>query len=398
VLKRSSRYGVVLPFAFVLLAAACGKSTTATSTSAGGTAGGQQTVAIAFFGAQTGSDANLGINESNGAQLAIDQANAKGDLPVKVILKPFDTQGDPAQAQTVKDKVVSDNQVLAIVGPAFSGESKAANPTFEQAGIVLITPSATNPTLSQMNEKVFHRLLATDEVQGREGSSYIAKGLKAKKVAIIHDNSEYGKGLAEFVQKGVQAAGLQNNVFDAIDPKATDYSAQVNKVKADSPDVVFFGGYYSAAGLLVKQLRDADVKATFLSGDGSKDPGLVQSAGQPASEGVQVTCPCADPSVATDQASKNFTSAYRTKYGKDPGTYSAEAFDSTNIFLDSIRKGNTTRASILDYVNTKLGTYHGLTKDVTFLANGEISPGTIYIYEFKVGKVTEKGTTTELSK
>src|SRR5712692_5842690 len=144
-----------------MLLAACGKDK---KTETGSTD--KKTVTIAFVGAQTGDNANLGLNISNAAAMAIEEANAKGDLPVKVVLKPFDTQGLPEQAGNLKDKVVSDKTVVAIIGPAFSGESKAANPTFNQAGIPLISPSATNPTLSQQGWKVFHRVLANDTAQG----------------------------------------------------------------------------------------------------------------------------------------------------------------------------------------------------------------------------------------
>ncbi len=400
---RSSRWATVL-VAATLLASACGddeKEATTGGTSPSGTEttdAAPGSLVLAFVGAQTGDNANLGINISNAVQLALDEANAKGDLPVKVSLKTFDTQGTPEQAALLKDKVVADGSVVGIIGPAFSGESKAALPTFDQAGIPVITPSATNPTLSEQGWKVFHRLLANDTAQGTETANYISKGLKATSVAYIHDNSEYGKGLVDVVKAQGDKLKIKAAVFDAIDPKGTDYSAAVNKVKASKAPVIYYAGYYSEAGKLAKQLRDAGVTATFLSGDGSKDPGFIAAAGAPAAEAAELTCPCADPAVATDPASVAFTAAYTKKFNKAPGTYSAEGYDTANIFVAAVKAGNTTRETILKYLNEGFPGHKGITKDVAFTPTGEPTTGAVYVYTVKDGKITVKGTTTELAK
>ena len=380
------------------LLAACGDDNKDTASQPGSVSStARPTVGVAFVGARTGDNANLGINIYNGALLAVDQANAKGDLPVTLALKPFDTQGDPAQAQTLKDQIVADSQIVGIVGPAFTGESNAANPTFDAAGLALVTPSASNPSLSTHGWKVFHRIIANDEVQSKEQANYLAKGLKAGSIAFIHDNSDYGKGLADLSRSATEAVSIKTDMFEAVDAKGTDYSVAVNKIKAAGSPVVFYGGYYNEFGRLVKQLRDAGVTATLISGDGSKDPGFVTSAGEAASEGALATCACADPTVATDSAAMEFTAAYQAKFGSAPGTYSAEGFDAANLMIESIRKGGITRPAVLDYLNNKLGTFKGLTKDITFLENGEIATGSVYVYEYKGGKVTVKGTTTDLA-
>ncbi|MGH9022611.1 MAG: branched-chain amino acid ABC transporter substrate-binding protein [Acidimicrobiia bacterium] len=357
----------------------------------------KKVVALAMVGALTGENANLGINVQNGAQLAIEEADKAGELEVEVVVKPFDTQGDPAQAQTVKDQVVADEEVVGVIGPVFSGESKAANPTFEEAGLALITPSATNPDLAKQGWKVFHRLLANDDVQGSEAAKYLAQGLDAKNVAIVHDNTDYGKGIAEVVRRTLTELTVKVDLFEAIDPKATDYSAAVNKVRARKSPVVFYGGYYPQAGRLVKQLRDKQVTATFVSGDGSKDPGLLESSGPEAAEGMLITCPCADATVATDQPSKDFAEAYTKRFKQAPGTYSGEAYDTAKIFLEAIRADNTTRESILEFLSTELGTYRGITKEVTFQPDGEVTASAVYVYAFEAGALVIKGTTTELS-
>jgi branched-chain amino acid transport system substrate-binding protein len=397
--SRWSQAAAVLVAATMLLAACGGNGETERSGSPGGqdASAGKKTVALAFVGAQTGDNANLGINISNGARQAIDEANAKGDLPVKVTLKIFDTQGSETQAPGVAQKVVADSSIVGIIGPAFSGESNAANPIFDQAGIPLITPSATRPSLSQQGWKVFHRLLANDTAQGTESAKYIAKSLKVTTAAFIHDNTDYGKGLVDVVKRESEALGVKTAVFEAIDPKGTDYSATVNKIKASRAALVYYAGYYAEAGRFIKQLRDKGVTATFLSGDGSKDPGFVQAAGAPAAEGAELTCPCADAAVATDPTAQAFAAAYTKAFGQPPGTYSGEAYDAANIFLAAMRAGKTTKGDILTFIDRDLGTFKGVTKDVTFREDGEITTGTVYIYVVKGGKITVKGKSTELA-
>ena len=243
-------------------------------------------IALAFFGAYTGPNAGLGIPIYNGEKLAIDQFNAQNPN-CQVGLKKFDSQGSPDQAPQLARSVVGDASVVGVVGPAFSGESKNANPIFNEAGLPIITPSATNATLQQQGWTIFHRLLANDDTQGPGVAKYITTTLNAEKVYVIDDASDYGKGLAQTRQRRARPA--RSSGQDEIDPKATDYSATVTKVKAASPDAVFYGGYYSQAGPLAKQLKDGGVKATFVSGDGTKDAGFVKLGGD-ATEGAILSC------------------------------------------------------------------------------------------------------------
>ncbi len=394
---------VVLLLAAAMVASACGADvreagTKGTSPDARERTGGEdgRGLTIAFVGAQTGDNANLGINISNGIQLALDEANARNDLPQKIRMRAFDTQGLSEQAAVLTEQVISDDSVVAIIGPAFSGESKAAIPAFDQAGVPLITP-ATSPTLSESGWKVFHRIVANDTAQGTETAEYIAKGLRAASVAYIHDNSEYGTGLVGVVRAKAERLDVRTALFDAIDPKAHDYSAAVNKVKASKTSVVYYAGYYAEAGRFAKQLRDAGVRATFLSGDACKDPGFIEAAGPLAAEGAEITCPCADPVVSTDPSSVAFTKAYTKEYGKAPGAYSAEGYDAANILIAAIKAGNTTRETILRYLNVAFPGHKGITKEVSFTPTGEITTGDVYVYGVQGGKITVKGPTAELA-
>src|SRR5262249_2762636 len=203
------------------------------------------------------------------------------------------------------------------------------------------------------------------------------KTLNGKKVAVIDDASEYGKGLADIVNQQLQDGGAQVVATDSIDPNADDYSSTVNKVKAAAPDTVFYGGYYAQAGKLAKQLKDAGVTAQFVSGDGSLDPGFIESAGDAPAEGVGLTCPCAPPP-------DDFATAYKDKFDTDPGTYSPEAYDSANIILQAIKAGKYDRESINSYVSDI--DYTGITKNFKFDDKGEVEAITIYAYKVQDGK------------
>lgn len=361
-----------------LVAAACGSDDNGNNETSGG-GGGKcpDGMAIGFFGALTGDNANLGINIRNGAKLAIDQWNDKNP-DCKVELKEFDSQGDPTQAPALAQKAVEDKNIVAIVGPAFSGESAQANPLFNEAGLPIVTASATNPDLAKQGFKIFHRALANDAAQGPAVAKYILDQLSGKKIAVIDDASEYGKGLADIVRSEIKDGGGTVSTSESIDPKADDYSATVNKIAADKPDTVFYGGYYREAGLLVKQLRDAGVDAQFVSGDGSLDPGFVKNAGASAADGAVITCPCA-PSPA------DFQTSYKDAFDKDPGTYSPEAYDSANIILQAVKAGKTSREDINTYVSDI--DYKGITKDFKFDKTGEVEAITIYAYPVADGKI-----------
>ncbi len=390
-IKRSFGLAIGMLAATGLLAAGCGDgddevtSGTSTSGGSGATTGGggncPKDAKIGFFGALTGSDAALGINERNGVRVALDRYKKESGCEVK--LEEYDSQGDPAQAPALASKAATDTKVLGIVGPAFSGESKTANPIFNEAGLPIITPSATNATLSKNNWKIFHRAVANDDLQGPAASKFIL-GKGAKKVAVIDDASEYGKGLADTVRTKIKEGGATTDVNEAIDPKGSDYSSTVNKVKAANVDAVFYGGYYESAGRLMKQLRDGNVAATFVAGDGSLDAKFIDSASGKG-EGAVLLAPGAY--TATDQT---FVDDYKRINNVDPGLYSVEGFDAANHFLAAFKAGRTTRADVNTYVSST--PYKGLLKNYQYQADGELQGGgDIIVHEVKQGKITLVG-------
>jgi branched-chain amino acid transport system substrate-binding protein len=381
-----------------LVAAACGdddgsSDTTQAATTAAATSVAPDTTApagvtcenvtIASQGPLTGDAAGLGKPITQGAELAVTEFNA-ANPGCQVKYQAEDSQGDPAQAPAIAKKLVDQADVLGVVGPAFSGESDATGPTYTEAGLVTVSPSATRVDLTTKGYTSFHRVLGTDGVQGPGIARHIVNVLKPAKAAVIDDASAYGKGLADIV---AEALGDKVAVTDTIDPKAQDYSAAVTKVADAGVDVVFFGGYYEAAGRLAKQLRDGGVTAQLVFGDGVKDAGFITAAGPEAAEGATITCTCAD--AAALPAGADFVAAYTAKYGEAPGTYAAEAYDAANLLLSGIAAGNLDRASLMAYV--KGASFQGITKLIKFTPVGEVDSTTTYAYVVEGGAIVGKG-------
>ena len=358
-----------------LALSACG---TTGGTSSTATAGKKCDAKIGMFGALTGPNASLGIYIRNGVNLAISQYDAKNSA-CKVTLVNFDSQGDPTQAPGLAKKAIDDKTIVGIVGPAFSGESKAADPLFNEAGLVTITPSATAVVLSTHGWKTFFRNIGNDATQGPAAARYIKDTVKSKKAFVIDDASEYGKGLADIVRKDLGALVVGN---DEIQQKQTDFGPSVTKVKASGADTLFFGGYDPEAAPLIKQLRDAGWKGTFVSDDGVKTQTFPDNA-KSAAEGSILTCPCATP-----ESAPAFAADYQKAYNSAPGTYSGEGFDSANILLDGIAAGKD-RASMVDFV--KSYDKKGVTKQLKFDSKGESTDLHVFAYKIANGKIVTVG-------
>lgn len=330
---------------------------------------------IAYAGTINGANAALGQNILNGAKLAVDQHN-KANAGCQVKLEQFDTEGTPDKAPGIVTQIVNTPAIIGVVGLPFSGESKAAGNIFNSAGLVTVTPSATNPTLSENGWKTFFRGLGNDNTQGPAAAKFITGDLKAAKVCVIQDDSDYGTGLATSITK---ALGSKLSCSDKVKTKQTDFSAVVNKIKNDKPDAVFYSGYYQEAAPFAQQLNDAGVTAKFVGPDGVKDDEFVKGAGEAATK-AYFTCPC----VPADQFTK-FTTAYQAAAGKDPGTYSPEAYDLATILLKGIDSGKKDRAGLLDFVKSYDG--QGITKHFKWNDHGELASTTVWTYKVSNGKI-----------
>ncbi len=332
-------------------------------------------ISFGFMGALSGDNGALGQNMVDGANIAINEWNA-ANKNCKVTLKKFDSQGDPAQATPLAPKAAADKSMVAMIGPGFSGETKAVMPVLEAAKLAMITPGATNAKLQTNGWTKFHRILANDDKQA-PGVVKLIKAKGFKKVGVIDDASEYGKGLADTVRSQLGALKVAD---DTIDAKASDYSAAVNKMKAAGVDAVFYGGYYAEAANLLKQMRDAGVTATFVAGDGVLDQKFIDNAGAKVAEGSLLTA-----TGAPSNVNPAFLAKFQKAYGKDPTLYAPEAYDCAKVFLDALAAKKTSRAAVAAFVET----YNkpGVTKTIKFAADGEVAGDAVYAYAVKDGKI-----------
>ncbi|KWV33515.1 MULTISPECIES: branched-chain amino acid ABC transporter substrate-binding protein [Micromonospora] len=331
---------------------------------------------IGFFGPLTGDAAGLGIHMRNGTKLAIDQYN-KDNADCKVNLSEYDSQGDPAKAPALAQQAVGDTKVVGMIGPAFSGESEVADPIFEEAGLPIITPSATRPSLSTKGWKIFHRGVGNDTSQGPAAGRYIKNVLKSDKVYVVDDQSAYGAGLVDEVKKVLGTVAGE----DKVQVKQTNFSAVVTKIVGSGANVLFFGGYYTEAGLLLKQLKGAGWKGTMVAGDGVNDANFVKVAGQQVAEGTVLTCPCAPATAAKGTFVTDYKAAFENA---EPGTYADVSYDITKIFLEGIKSGKASRADLLAFVKSynKAGGATGVT--YKFEPTGELDPAQVLVWAFKV--------------
>jgi branched-chain amino acid transport system substrate-binding protein len=325
---------------------------------------------IAMAGALTGPNAALGINILNGAQLAINQFNA-ANAGCQITLKQFDTEGDPQKATQVAPQITGDASVIALLGPAFSGETKATGAIFNQSGLISVTASATNPGLTTNGWTNFFRGLGNDNSQGGATANWLTGEKGYTKVCVVQDNTDYGVGLAEVVTETLGAAA-DGNCAVKVKTGDKDFSAGIQLIKGEEPEAVYYAGYYAEAAPFVQQLRDAGVTAEFVSGDGTNDPQFVEQAGE-ASKDAILTCPCGP-------APDDFAATYETEFNIAPGVYSVDAYDLATIMVTGISEGKVTdRASMIEFFKTYDG--QGVAKAYKWDSSGELAVANPWLYQ-----------------
>ncbi|QUF03185.1 branched-chain amino acid ABC transporter substrate-binding protein [Actinosynnema pretiosum subsp. pretiosum] len=384
-----ARLGRVLALAAAssLVLAACAGGGGGSSTGSGD----GSTVKIGFMGDLTGENSAIVIPPRNGAKLAFDEYNAKNPK-VKIELVEYDSQGKPEQATSLITKAVGSDKISALIGPAFSGESKAIGGVLDQNKIPSISPSATNPGLAANGWSFWHRVVANDDDQGPGIADFLVKAKSPKKAFVLSDDQEYSTGLADAVAKAFEGAGVAVEK-DRFSKDASDYSSVVTKVASANPDVIVYGGYYAQAGRLLKQLRDSNVTAPFASGDGSLDAQLVSAAGAQAAEGAILACPCNIPSADVTGPLKSFYDNYKKATNADPAIYATEGYDAATAYIKAIEAGNTTSEKINDFLKT--ADFEGVSKPIKFKANGEPENNAIFIYQVKGGVLKLLGAADE---
>jgi len=333
------------------------------------------------------------------AKMAFDDANKAGDLPVTITLEAQDTQGDPTQASSLVNKFISDDSVIGVIGPAFSGESGAVGDTLDQAGIPFVTQSATDDALATHGWTHWFRSLGNNSSQAVPEADYIGKVLKPNCAVVAQDGSAYGKGLAQIANDQLGKDGVKVSSQEQVDPNSKDFSALVGKVQSSGCTALFYGGYSPQAGPIRKQLTQAGLdNVTVVGGDGIKDDAFLSLAGT-AGEGTVAGCGCADVNGSTDPAAVAFVKEFTDTYNAPPGIYAAEGWDVAQIYIAAFKAGNTDRESVTKFI-AGLSGMKGLTKTYSFQANGELAADAVqtYFYQDKSGKWELLGTSGDLLK
>ncbi|MGH8669205.1 MAG: branched-chain amino acid ABC transporter substrate-binding protein [Burkholderiales bacterium] len=343
-----------------------------------------QEVRIGHVAPLTGGIAHLGKDNENGARLAVDEANeAKvqiGGQAVKFTLVAEDDQADPKVGTTVAQKLV-DAKVAGVVGHLNSGTSIPASPIYNQAGIPVISGSATNPKLTEQGFKNQFRIVGRDDQQGPAIASYLAGEKKPKVVAVIDDATAYGEGIANEVEKTLKAAKIQVLPREKGTDKTTDWKAILTKLRGRNPDAVFYGGMDATGGPLLKQGRELGMKAVFSFGDGACTDKMKELAGD-AAEGLL----CSQAGIPPQAASKKFLDAYKQKFNTDPILYAPFTYDAVNLLIEAMKKANSAEPAKYLPELQKIS-FSGATGSISFDDKGDRKDAEITIFTMKGGKI-----------
>lgn len=344
-----------------------------------------ENIKIGVQGAHSGDLASYGVPSLNAVKLAVEEANANGGINGRMIeVIAQDDQCKPEMATSAATKLISD-KVDVVVGPICSGPTTASLPLFQNAGLIAISPTATTPALTEEGKNpLFFRTVAKDNAQAQLTSAFMLNKLKAKKIAYLHDNGDYGKGFADYNRELMEKGGAETVLFEAVTPDAVDFSAVVRKLRRAKPDIVVFGGYQPVASKLVQQMRRDRLDVPFLGPDGVKDETFLKMTGKD-SEGVYASYP---KDTTTLEQYEKARQAHLKAFGAEPGFGFYNAYAATQAILNAIEKTNSTDVKVLEQalrenlVSTPLG-------EIKFNSKGDAAGMALSIYQVKDGKFTE---------
>lgn len=339
-------------------------------------------IKIGSVGPITGDQASLGLDQLRALQIAVDQANAKGEIIPGYTLEivSLDDQHNPAQAVAMAKRLSSDQDVAAVVGHVNSSCSLAAGPVYQNARLVQISPSSSNPEISRKGYDTFFRTAATDDIQGPAAASFAFNQLKARKIFIIDDKTTYGKGIADEFEKEIARLGAIVLGHEGITQGEKDFTPLLTKINALNPELIFYGGMYPEAALLVRQSKALGLAAQWIGGDGLYVSAFIDLAKEDA-EGVYCTFNGVD--VSALSGAKDFLRKYQARFGSQLGPYTAYAYDAANIIIDAIRRAaKKGRQEVLASVRSTKD-FPGIVGVTNFDEKGDSTIGIISVYRVK---------------
>ena len=367
---------MTLGLAALLLAAfACERRDGSGTTNAPADSGG--TILVGVYGDLSGQTSSFGESTRNGAQMAIDEINAAGGINGRKLQAVVeDDQGQPQQASTVVAKLINQDKVVAIIGEVASTNSLAAAPKAQEAKIPMISPSSTNPKVTQVGDYIF-RVCFTDDFQGAVAAKFATNTLKAKKAAILGDfNSDYSKGMTQYFVQEFTGAGGKIVAQQSYTQTDADFKGQLTSIRSAAPDVIFVPGYYGQVGVIAKQAKELGITAPLLGGDGWDSPKLFELGGAALDGAYMVNhYSTDDPSPAVQK----FVAAYKAKYGAVPDAIAALGYDAMNVLADSIKRaGGTESAKLRDAIAATKG-FAGVTGSININENRDaVKPAVVF--------------------
>jgi branched-chain amino acid transport system substrate-binding protein len=343
-------------------------------------------VKVGVAGPLTGPNAAFGAQLKSGAEQAVADINAAGGINgQKVELFFGDDVSDPKQGVSVANKFAGDG-VKFVIGHFNSGVTMPASEVYAENGIYMISPSATNPKITERGLWNTFRTCGRDDQQGEVAAQYIATTLKGKKVALVHDKTTYGKGLADETQKGLNKAGVKEVLYEGVNTGEKDFSALVSKIKASGAEIVYWGGLHTEGGLIVRQMRDQGVNAVLMGGDGITTDEFA-AIGGPGVEGTLMTFP-PDPQKRPEAA--EVVKKFLAKNFK-PESYTLYSYAALQVIAQSAAEAKSVDPKKVAEVTTSGKKFPTVIGDLSFDKKGDITRPDYVMYTWKKqpdGKIT----------
>jgi branched-chain amino acid transport system substrate-binding protein len=340
----------------------------------------QAQIKLGVAGPMTGNNAAFGAQLKNGAEQAVADINAAGGvMGQKIAIQVGDDAGDPKQGVSLANKMASDG-VKWVVGHFNSGVSIPSSEVYQEAGMIQITPASTNPKFTERSMWNTFRTCGRDDQQGAVAGTYLASHFKGKKVAVVHDKTPYGKGLADETQKAMESKGLKAVMYEGINTGEKDYSALVSKLKQAGIDAIYYGGLHTEAGLIIRQMRDQGLNAPMMSGDGITDKEFAQIAG-PGADGTLMTF---GPDARKNPNAKDAVAKFKAK-NIDPEAYTLYSYAAVQILVQAATEGKSADPKKMADIMHSGKAFKTVIGDISFDKKGDITRPDYVVYTWKKG-------------
>jgi branched-chain amino acid transport system substrate-binding protein len=337
-------------------------------------------IRIAVAGPMTGPSAPIGEQFRRGAEAAVADINAKGGVNgEKLALEVGDDVCDPRQAVAVANQLAN-RGVVFVAGHYCSGSSIPASDVYAEAGVLQISPGSTNPTYTERGLQTAFRVCGRDDQQGLVAGTYVKEHFAGKKIAILNDKSAYGKGIADETKKALNDAGIQEALYDSVTAGEKDYSAVVSRLKFQGIDVLYYGGYYNEAGLIVRQMRQAGMNTVLMGGDALVTQDFWTITG-PSGTGTLVTF---SPDPRKEPTAKEIVDRFRQQ-GYDPEGYTLYTYAAVQVFAQAAAAaGSTKLEALLPALHSQ--SFETVIGSLGFDGKGDVKAKTYVVYAWKEGK------------